>query len=178
MPSVSPSVTVSCLLPQPAAKSAHASAAEMTRRRLMAGILDASDRGALAAVVVLLEDRLEALERPATAALEPPALAAQALHQAVGGELGLDLGRVLALGAAARGRERPGRVGLVAVELAAAAGGHDPVGPLDLDEAHVRPAEAVEALVVAEPGARAAAHGVDPRQVPVGEVVVAELGVV
>src|SRR5688572_16576568 len=178
MPSVSPSVTVSCLLPQPAAKSAHTSAAEMTRRRLMAGILDAGDRGALAAVVVLLEDRLEPLERLAAAAPEPPALAAQALHQAVRGQLGLDLGRVLDLGAAAGRRERPGRVGLVAVELPAAAGGHDPVGPLDLDEGHVGPAEAVEALVVAEPGARALTNGVDPRQVPVLEVVVAELGVV
>src|SRR5918994_849533 len=176
MPSVSPSVTGSCLLPQPAATNAHSSAAKMTSRRLMARILDARDRGALAAVVVLLEDRLEPLQGLAAAALEPPARAPEVLHQAVRRQLGLDLRRVLDPRAAAGGRQRPGRVGLVAVELPAAAGGHDPERPLDLDERHVGPAEAVAALVVAESRARALAHGVDPRQVPVREVVVAELG--
>src|SRR5215216_4240535 len=178
MPSVSPSVTVSSLLPQPAARSAHASAAEMTSRRLMARILDTRHRRALAAVAVLLEDRLQPLERLAAAALEEPPRAGDRLHDAVGPELRLDLRRVLDPGAAAGGRERPGRVGLVAVELPAAAGGDDPEGTLDLDERHVGPAEAIEALVVAEASARAPADGIDPRQVPVLEEVVAELGVV
>src|ERR671910_2613794 len=178
MPSVSPSVTVSCLLPQPAANSAQASAAEMTSRRLMAGILDARDRGARAAIVVLLEDRLQPLQRLAAAAPEPAARPAQALHEAVGGQRGLALGRVLDLRAVARRGQRPRRVGLAAVELPAPAGGDDPERPLDLDEGHVLPAEAVEALVAAEAGARARADRVDPRQPPVLEVVVAELRVV
>src|SRR5215204_1834660 len=178
MPSVSPTVTVSCLLPQPAANRAQSSAAEMTTRRLMAGILDARDRGARAAIVVLLEDRLQPLQRLAAAALEPAAHAAEALHEAVGPERRLALGRVLDLRAAARRRERPRPVGLGAVELPAAPGGDDPVRPRDLDEGHVLPAEAVEALVAAEAGAGALAHGVDPRQAPVLEVVVAELRVV
>src|SRR5687767_13544216 len=176
MPSVSPSVTVSCLLPQPAARSAH-SAKEMTARRLMAAMLDARHGRALATVVVLLEDRLEALQRLSAAALEPPPRA-ERLHQAVGRELGLALRRVLDLGAAAGGRQGPRRVGLVAVELPAAADGHDPKRPLDLDERHVLPAEPIEAPVAAEPGARAGADRVDARQVPVLEVVVAKLRVV
>src|SRR5918994_6022834 len=178
MPSVSPSVTVSCLFPQPAANSAHTSAAEMTSRRLMAGILDARDRDARAAIVVLLEDRLQPLQRLAAAALEPAARAAEALHDAVGRQRGLAFGGVLDLRAVAGRRQRPGRVGLVAVELPAAARGDDPERPLDLDEGHVLPAESVEALVAAEAGAGAGAHGVDPRQAPVLEVVVAELRVV
>src|SRR5215218_3465915 len=176
MPSVSADVTVDCLLPQPAAASAHRSAAEMTRRRLMARMLDAGHGRARAAVVVLLEDRLQPLERLAPAALEPAALPEHP-HQAVHGELGLDLRRVLDLRAAARRRERPRGVGLVAVELPAPARGDDAEGPLDLDEGHVGPAEAV-APVVAESCARAAADGVDPGQMPVLEVVVAELRVV
>src|SRR5918998_3582393 len=99
MPSVSATVTVACLLPQPAADSAHRSAAEMTRRRLMARMLDAGHRGARAAIVVLLEDRLEPLERLAPAALEPAPLPERS-HQAVRQELGLDLRRVLDRGAA------------------------------------------------------------------------------
>src|SRR5215210_6116142 len=178
MPSVSPSVTVSCLLPQPAANRAQSSAAEMTSRRLMAGILDARDRGARAAIAVLLEDRLQPLQRLAAAALEPAARPAKALHDAVGRQRRLALGRVLDLRAAARRRERPGRVRLVAVELPAAPGGDDPVRPRDLDEGHVLPPEAVEALVAAEAGAGALAHRFDPRQAPVLEVVVAELRVV
>src|SRR5215213_627240 len=177
MPSVSPSVTVSCLLPQPAADSAHASTAEITTRRLMARMLDARHRRALAAVVVLLEDRLEPGERLAAAALEP-APEPERLHDAVGRQLRLDLRRVLDLGASARRRQRPGVERLVAVELAAAAGGHDPEGSIHLDEGHVGPAEAVEAPVVAEPGARTVSDRVEARQVPVLEVVVAELGVV
>src|SRR5215210_2451381 len=175
MPSVSATVT-SCLLKQPVTESAHSSAAEMTRRRLMARMLDAGHGRARAAIVVLLEDRLQPLERPAPAALEPAALP-EDRHQAVRGELGLDLRRVLDLRAAAGGRERPRGVGLVAVELPAPARGDDAEGPLDLDERHVGPAEAV-APVVAESCARAAADRVDPGQVPVLEVVVAELGVV
>src|SRR4051795_2402677 len=177
MPSVSPTVTVSFLLPQPAAKSAHASAAEITIRRPMARMLDARHRRAPAAIVVLLEDGLEPLERLAGAALEE-APRAERLHDAVRREPGLDLRRVLDLGAAARRRQRPRGEGLVAVELPAAARGHDPERALDLDEGHVTPAEAVEATVVAEPGARTAADGLDPREVPLSEVVVAELGVV
>src|SRR5215210_6631126 len=175
MPSVSATVT-SCLLKQPATDRAHANTAGMTRRRLMARMLDAGHGRAGAAIVVLLEDRLEPLERLAPAALEP-APQAEGLHQAVRRELGLDLRRVLDLGAAARGRERPRGVGLVAVELPATARGDDLEGPLDLDEGHVGPAEAV-APVVAESCARAAADRVDASQVPVLEVVVAELGVV
>src|SRR5215212_10016016 len=170
MPSVSPSVTVSCLLPQPAADSAHASTAEITTRRLMARMLDARHRRALAAVVVLLEDRLEPGERLAAAALEP-APEPERLHDAVGRQLRLDLRRVLDLGASARRRQRPGVERLVAVELAAAAGGHDPEGSIHLDEGHVGPAEAVEAPVVAEPGARTVSDRVEARQVPVREVV-------
>src|SRR5215203_1443240 len=156
MPSVSPSVTVSSLLPQPEAKNAQNSAAEMTIRRLMPWILDTRHRGALAAVVVLLEDRLEPPQRLAAAALEP-APQAERLHETVGRELGLDLRRVLDLRAPARGRQSPRRVGLVAVELPAAAGGHDPERALDLDERHVLPPEAVQVPVAAEAGARAAA---------------------
>src|SRR5687767_5769590 len=148
MPSVSATVT-SCLLKQPVTDSAHSSVAGMTRRRLMARMLDAGHGRARAAIVVLLEDRLQPLERLAPAALEPAPLP-EGLHQAVRHQLGLDLRRVLDLGAAAGGRERPGGVRLVAVELAAAADGHDAEGPLDLDEGHVRPPEAV-APVVAEP---------------------------
>src|SRR3954454_20785845 len=169
MPSVSPTVTVSFLLPQPAAKSAHASAAEITIRRVIARMLDARHRRAPAAIVVLLEDGLEPLQRLAGAALEPAPLA-ERLHEAIRRELGLDLRRVLDLGAAARGRQRPGGEGFVAVELAAAARGHDPERALDLDEGHVAPAEAVEAPGVAEPGARTAADGVEPREVPLLEV--------
>src|SRR5215212_4994127 len=120
MPSVSPCVTTSSLLPQPAARNAH-SAAEMTSRRLMAGILDTRHRRALAAVVVLLEDRLEPLQRLVAAALEEPPRAAERLHDAVGREPRLDLRGVLHTRPTARGRERPRRVGLVAVELPAAA---------------------------------------------------------
>src|SRR5215218_1676922 len=177
MPSVSPTVTVSCLLPQPAADSAHKSTVEMTRRRLMARMLDAGHGRARAAIVVLLEDRLEPLERLAPAALEP-APQPEGLHQAVRRKLGLDLRRVLDLGAGARGGERPGGVGLVAVELPATAGGDDLERPVHLDERHVGPAEALEARVVAEAGAGAAADGLHPGQVPVLEVVVAELRMV
>src|SRR5215207_5043797 len=148
MPSVSATVTSSCLLPQPAADSAHSSVAEMTIRRLIVRMLDAGHGRARAAIVVVLEDRLQPLERLAPAALEP-APQPEGLHQAVRRELGLDLRRVLDLGAGSRGGERPGGVGLVAVELPAAARGDDAEGPLDLDERHVRPAEAV-APVIAE----------------------------
>ena len=51
-------------------------------------------------------------------------------------------------------------------------------GALDLDERHVGPAEALQRRVDAEARARAAADRVDPRQAPVLQVVVAELGVV
>src|SRR5687767_1476040 len=138
MPSVSAAVTVSCLLPQPVASSAHASAAEITSRRLIARMLDARHRRAPAAVVVLLEDGLQPLQGLAGAALEP-APCAERLHDAVRRELGLDLRRVLDLGAPAGGRQRPGGERLVAVELAAAARGHDPERALDLDEGHVGP---------------------------------------
>src|SRR5215210_2981786 len=107
MPSVSAAVTVSCLLPQPAASSAHASAAEIAIRRLMARMLDACHRRAPAAVVVLLEDGLQPREGLPAAALEE-ASRAERLHDAVRRELGLDLRRVLDLGAVAGGRQRPG----------------------------------------------------------------------
>src|SRR5215210_4175712 len=127
MPSVSATVT-SCLLKQPATDRAHANTAGMTRRRLMARMLDARHGRARAAIMVLLEDRLQPLERLAPAALEPAPLP-EGLHQAVRRELGLDLRRVLDLRAAPRGRERPGGVGLVAVELPSAPRGDDPEGP-------------------------------------------------
>src|SRR5215213_8032072 len=109
MPSVSATVT-SCLSKQPATERAHSKADEMTRRRLMARMLDAGHGRARAAIVVLLEDRLEPLERLAPAALEP-APQPEGLHQAVRRQLGIDLGRVLHLGAPTRGREGPGGVG-------------------------------------------------------------------
>src|SRR6185436_13099343 len=117
MPSVWAEVTISSLLPQPEATSAQKIAAEMTSRRLMARILDARDRGARAAVVVLLEDRLQAPQGLAPTSTEEAACAGQSLHDPVGRQRRLALRRVLDLGAAARGRQRPGRVGLVAVEL-------------------------------------------------------------
>ena len=54
----------------------------------------------------------------------------------------------------------------------------DPVRALDLGEGHVGPAEAVAGRLDAEARARAAADRVDPRQVPVDQEVVGELGVV
>src|SRR5690349_13693309 len=149
MPSVSPRVTTSSLLPQPEASSAQKIAAEMTSRRLMAVILDARDRGARAAIAVLLEDRLQAPQGLAPTSAKEAAGPRQPLHDPVRRERGLALRRVLDLGAAAGGRQRPGRVGLVAVELPAAARGDDPERPLDLDEGHVLPPEAVQALVAA-----------------------------
>jgi hypothetical protein len=74
--------------------------------------------------------------------------------------------------------QRPRRPGLVAVELARAPGRHDPVRPLDLDERHVAPAEAVARRVDAKAGAGSPARGLDPRQPPFLEEVVGELGVV
>src|SRR5215210_5103047 len=164
MPSVSPWVTVSSLLPQPAATSPQASRARRSaRRRISAGSyrpvrgrgLQAGHRGASATVVVLLEDRLQPLHRLAAPAAEPAAQA-EALHDAVRDQRRLRLRRVLDARAAAGRRQRPRAEGLVAVELAAAAGRHDPVGPLDLYERHVGPAEALEPRVPPEPRARAA----------------------
>ncbi len=54
----------------------------------------------------------------------------------------------------------------------------DSVGALDLGERHVAPAEAVAGGLHAEARAGAAPHRVDPREVPVDEVVVGEGGVV
>ena len=54
----------------------------------------------------------------------------------------------------------------------------DPVRPLDLGERHVGPAVAVAGRRHAEARARSAADRVDPRQVPVDQEVVGELGVV
>src|SRR5919107_3458907 len=109
MPSVSATVT-SCLSKQPVTDRAHSSAAEMTRRRLMARMLDAGHGRARAAIVVLLEDRLQPLEGLPPAALEPAPLP-EGRHQAIRRELGLDLRRVLHLRAVPRRREGPGRVG-------------------------------------------------------------------
>src|SRR5690242_1089292 len=107
MPSVWAEVTTSSLLPQPAASSAQEITAEMTSRRLMARILDARDRGARAAIVVLLEDRLQALQSLAPTSTEEAARPPQSLHDPVRREGGLALRRVLDLRAAARGRQRP-----------------------------------------------------------------------
>src|SRR5829696_7668070 len=137
MPSVSATVT-SCLLKQPETDTAHSSAAGMTRRRLMARMLDAGHGRARAAIVVLLVDRLEPLERLAPTSLEPAPLP-EHLHQAVRRELGVDLRRVLDLRAISRGCERPRGVRLIAVELPAPAHGDDAEGPLDVDEGHVGP---------------------------------------
>ena len=65
-----------------------------------------------------------------------------------------------------------------AVVLARATDLDDPVRALDLGERHVAPAEAVAGRLHAKARARARADGVDPRQVPVDEVVVGELRVV
>ena len=54
----------------------------------------------------------------------------------------------------------------------------DPVRALDLHERDIAPAEAVPRRLDAEARAGSAADRVDPRQMPVDEVVVGELGVV
>ncbi len=54
----------------------------------------------------------------------------------------------------------------------------DPVRPLDLGERDVGPAEAVAGRLHAKARARAAPDRVDPREMPVDQVVVGELGVV
>ena len=106
-------------------------------------------------------------------------LAADRLDQAVRGQRRLGLDHVLDLGpAAGRDVERPDRGRLDAVELAAAPDGDDPVRRLDHHERQVGPREALERRVHLEAGAGAAADGVDPRQPPVLQVVVAELRVV
>src|SRR5687768_6458561 len=129
MPSVSPWVTVSCLLPQPPTATAQRAARIAVRRvarRIRAGIVPAAgllqpgDRGARAAVLVLLEDRLQALERPAAAA-PIPAAQPEPFHDPVGEQRGLRLGHVLHARPVAVGGQRPAAEGLVAVELAAAA---------------------------------------------------------
>ena len=51
-------------------------------------------------------------------------------------------------------------------------------GALDLDERDVAPAEAVAGRLDAKARARAEPDGVDPREMPVDEVVIGELGVV
>src|SRR5918994_359832 len=112
-----PSVSAVCWIavasfsscPQPAATTA-SSARTRARRRMRTRSLNAGDGRARPAVLVLLEDRLEAAQRLAQLALEPPALAAQGLHDAVGRERRLGLEHVLDLGAAARRHvERPDR---------------------------------------------------------------------
>ena len=65
-----------------------------------------------------------------------------------------------------------------AVVLAGATHLDDPVRAIDLGERHVAPAEAVARRLDAKAGARAASDRVDPRQMPVDQVVVGELGVV
>src|SRR5690242_11435344 len=135
-PSVVATVRSETRLPQPDATSAQASMAARTmsrgRRRIGAGSyrpvggirLQTGDRGAPATVVVLLEDRLQAPHRLVPAAAGPAAHA-ERLHDAVGRERGLGLRRVLDDGAAGGRDQRPRAVGLVAVELAAAADGDD-----------------------------------------------------
>src|ERR1019366_4738428 len=65
-----------------------------------------------------------------------------------------------------------------AVVLARAAHLHDAMRALDLREAHVGPAEAVEGSLDPEASPSAPADGVDPCEVPVDQVVIGELRVV
>src|SRR6266567_8357222 len=107
MPSVWPSVRVSCLLPQPPATSATARTKSMSRRRVTTGgSLDARHGGSRAPALVVLEDAAQPPQPLARTALEPAA-EAQRLHQAVGRELRLGLEHVLDAGAAAGGLEGP-----------------------------------------------------------------------
>src|SRR3954467_14714071 len=178
-PSVSASWITDSLLPQPATASARTHSNMNATRRIGGRRLQPADGCARTAVVILLEDRLQARERALEPALEPAAAARERLHQAIGGQRRLALGRDLdARGAGSVRVQRPLRPRLVAVELARAAGGDDPVRALDLDEGHVAPAEAVQRRVDLEARAGAAAVGVHPREPPLLQVVVGELLVV
>src|SRR5689334_1043784 len=138
----------------------------MERRRLQA-----ADGCTRTAIVILLEDRLQAAERALQAAPEPAAPPRERLEQAIGGQRRLALRRDFDVRGVGPVRiERPLRPRLVAVELARAAGGDDPVRALDLDERHVAPAEAIQRRVDLEARARAAAVGVDAREPPLLQV--------
>ncbi len=65
-----------------------------------------------------------------------------------------------------------------AIVLAAAASLDDPVRSIDLDERHVSPAEAVAWRLDAKARPRSKPDGVDPREMPINEVVVGELRMV
>src|SRR3954452_11612402 len=179
VPSVCPIVRVSCLsAPQPPATSAAARTRTMSRRRVMTGgSLDPRDRGSRAPALVVLEDAAQPPQALAGLALEPAA-EAERLDEPVGGQLRLGLEHELDARAAARGLELPARVGLDAVELAAAADRDDLARRIDLDEGEVAPAEALERPVHLVAGARPAAVGVDAGEPPVLQVVVRELGMV
>src|SRR4051812_28433584 len=178
MPSVWPSVRVSSLLAQPPATSAAARTTNISRRRFTTrASLDAGHRGTRAPTLVVLEDAAQASQ--ALGGFPPePAAEAERLDELVGRELWLRLEHELDARAPARGLEGPARERLDAVELAAAADGDDAPRRLDPDEGQVAPAEALQRRVhlVAGPGPRAV--GVDPRQPPVLQVVVRELGMV
>src|SRR6185436_3357232 len=131
MPSVEASVVVFSLLPQPPTTSAVARTRSMSRRRVItAKSLDPRDRGSGAPALVVLEDAAQAPQGLAGLALEPAA-EAERLDEPVGGQLWFGLEHVLDAGAAARGLERPARVGLDAVVLAAAADRDDVPRRLD-----------------------------------------------
>src|SRR3954447_15139026 len=150
----------------------------MSRRRVMTGgSLDPRHRGSRAPALVVLEDAAQPPQALARLALEPAA-EPERLDEAVGRELRLGLEHELDAGAAARGLERPARVRLDAVVLAAAADRDDVPRRLDLDEGEVAPPEALEGPVHLVAGARPAAVGVDAREPPVLQVVVRELRMV
>ena len=110
---------------------------------------------------------------------EPAALAAERLHELVGRQRRLGLEHVLDRGAAARAASSVQiAVVLMRLNLPPRPTATIRRGALDVDERHVGPVEALQRRVDAEARARAAADRVDPRQVPVLQVVVAELGVV
>src|ERR1700754_3706642 len=80
-----PEVTTDSLSPQPASTSTAAhSDIKAATRRIGCRRLQPADGCARTAVVILLEDRLQAPERALEPALEPAAAARERRHQAIG----------------------------------------------------------------------------------------------
>jgi hypothetical protein len=133
---------------------------------------------ALAAAFAVLEDRAQPPQSLGVLALQPRA-SADGLAQPVGQDGGMGLERELhAGGATGHGRQLVDPECADAIGLAGTTDLHDPVGAGDLGEGGVPPAEAVAGRLHAKAGAGAATDGVLPREVPVDQVMVGELGVI